>query len=82
VTQLVEDITIKITLNHCEGDSAVLGGKADLRKMASNIVAQALPEFLAVRDFKTPYILDMKGVSIRMENTGLYEAPEVGGGDN
>jgi hypothetical protein len=22
------------------------------------------------------------GISIKMENTGLYEAPEVGGGDN
>jgi hypothetical protein len=82
VTCLVEDITIKITLNHCEGDSAVLGGKADLRAMACNMLAQVLPEFLVVRDFKAPYEFDTAGLSVRMENTGLYEAPEVGGGDN
>jgi hypothetical protein len=28
------------------------------------------------------YAFDTVGLSIRMENTGLYEAPEVGGGDN
>jgi hypothetical protein len=82
MTCLVEDITIKISLNHCEGDSAVLGGKADLRAMACNMLAQALPSFLAVRDFKAPYVFDTEGILIKMENTGLYEAPEVGGGDN
>jgi hypothetical protein len=82
VTCLVEDIIIKITLNHCEGDSTVLGGKADLRGMACNLLAQALPNFLAVRDFKAPYAFDTEGITIRMDNTGLYEAPEVGGGDN
>jgi hypothetical protein len=82
VTCLVEDITIKITLCHCAADSTVLGGKADLRAMACNMLAQALPSFLAVRDFKAPYVFDTEGILIKMENTGLYEAPEVGGGDN
>jgi hypothetical protein len=82
MTCLVEDITIKISLNHCEGDSAVLGGKADLRAMASALVAQALPQFLIDRPFKAPYIYVTQGISIKMDNTGLYEAPEVHGGDN
>jgi hypothetical protein len=80
MTCLVEDITIKITLNHCEGDSTVLGGRADLREMASNMISQALMPWLAERSLK--YAFDTVGVSIRMENTGLYEAPETGGGDN
>jgi hypothetical protein len=80
MTQLVEDITIRITLNHCEGDSTVLGGKADLREMASNMVAQV---FLSnLKDRVLNYAFDTTGLSIRMENTGLYEAPEIGGGDN
>jgi hypothetical protein len=80
MTCLVEDITIKITLNHCEGDSTVLGGKADLREMASNMVSQV---FLSnLKDRVLNYAFDTVGLSIRMENTGLYEAPEVGGGDN
>jgi hypothetical protein len=79
MTCLVEDITIKITLNHCEGDSEVLGGKADLREMASNMVSQVLLGNL--KDRVLNYAFDTTGLSIRMENTGLYEAPEVGGGD-
>jgi hypothetical protein len=80
VTQLVEDITIKIVLCHCEADSTVLGGKADLRAMACNLLAQALPEWLANRTLKAES--GAVGISIKMDNTGLYEAPEIGGGDN
>jgi hypothetical protein len=80
MTCLVEDITIKISLNHCEGDSAVLGGKADLRAVACNLLAQALPSNLKDRVLR--YEFTETGISIKMENTGLYEAPETGGGDN
>jgi hypothetical protein len=81
MTQLVEDIIIKITLCHCEADSTVLGGQADLRLMASNLLAQALPEWLKERQLQASFT-DVLGISIKMENTGLYEAPEIGGGDN
>jgi hypothetical protein len=80
MTQLVEDITIKIALCHCEADSTVLGGKTDLREIASNMVQQVL--YANLKDRVLNYAFDTLGVSIRMENTGLYEAPEVGGGDN
>jgi hypothetical protein len=80
MTCLVEDIIIKISLNHCEGDSTVLGGAADLRRMACNMLAQSLPHNLEDRVLK--YEFKETGISIKMENTGLYEAPEVGGGDN
>jgi hypothetical protein len=82
MTQLVEDIFIKISLNHCEGDSTVLGGPADLRAMACNLLAQVLPEWVAGPNRQLEGKFDTTGLSIRMENTGLYEAPEVGGGDN
>jgi hypothetical protein len=80
MTCLVEDIIIKISLNHCEGDSTVLGGTADLRRMASNMLAQSLPHNLEDRVLQ--YEFKETGISIKMENTGLYEAPEPGGGDN
>jgi hypothetical protein len=80
MTCLVEDIIIRISLNHCEGDSTVLGGTADLRRMASNMLAQSLP--LNLEDRVLKYEFKETGISIKMENTGLYEAPEVGGGDN
>ena len=82
MTCLVEDITIKITLNHCEGDSTVLGANNDLRNSAIDVVTSALPPWLANRNFKEPYVFDSGGIRITMENTGLYEAPEVSGGDN
>jgi hypothetical protein len=80
VTCLVEDITIKISLNHCEGDSAVLGGAVDLRAFACNMIAQALPHNL--KDRVLQYEFKETGIIIKMENTGLYEAAEVGGSDN
>jgi hypothetical protein len=80
VTQLVEDIKIKITLNHCEGDSTVLGGKRDLREEAATYLKNKLPEWLAKRSLEDGYL--ELGIDITFTNTGLYEAPEVSGGDN
>jgi hypothetical protein len=80
VTQLVEDITIKITLNHCEGDSTVLGAKNDLRASAVNLIAKELPSFINSR--LTCFCQGSPGISVTFVNTGLYEAPETGGGDN
>jgi hypothetical protein len=80
MTCLVEDITIKITLNHCEGDSTVLGGPADLRAMACDLLAKELLEALTERHLLDA--INVTGIAIKIENTGLYEAPEVGGGDN
>jgi hypothetical protein len=81
MTQLVEDITIKITLNHCEGDSTVLGGKLDLRKAAASRLEAKLPDWIYSRALKALFN-DGAGIIITYENTGLYEAPETGGGDN
>jgi hypothetical protein len=81
MTQLVEDITIKITLNHCEaGDSKVLGGKYDLRGSVIDWLGSMLPNWIDSRTMKANF--EALGVEISFENTGLYEAPEVGGGDN
>jgi hypothetical protein len=80
MTQLVEDITIKITLNHCEGQSQVLGGSEDLRDAACDLYAHlnTLMEDRVLVDSWSP----CAGVTITYTNTGLYEAPETGGGDN
>jgi hypothetical protein len=81
MTQLVEDITIKITLNHCEaGDSKVLGGKYDLRGSVMDWLGSMLPNWIDSRTMKANF--EALGVEISFENTGLYEAPETGGGDN
>jgi hypothetical protein len=81
MTQLVEDITIKITLNHCEaGDSKVLGGKYDLRGSVMDWLGSMLPNWIDSRTMKANF--EALGVDIQFENTGLYEAPEVGGSDN
>lgn len=80
MTQLVEEITIKITLNHCEGDSDVLGGSNDLRVMAVALLEMYLPDLLLNRALHAT--LKETGVEIDFKNTGLYEVPELGGGDN
>jgi hypothetical protein len=80
MTQLVEDITIKITLNHCEGDSTVIGGKRDLREEATAYITKKLPKWLAKRRMEDGYL--ELGIDITFTNTGLYERAEVGGGDN
>jgi hypothetical protein len=80
MTQLVEDITIKITLNHCEGDSTVLGGPNNLRETVVEMLAESLPRWIAERHTDTGGI--HAGINIGFTNTGLYEAPEIGGGDN
>jgi hypothetical protein len=80
MTQLVEDITIKITLNHCEGGSTVMLGPNDLRQEAAEYIENALHEFIYLRGKQT--VLKTPGIHIEIEATGLYEAPEVGGSDN
>jgi hypothetical protein len=80
MTQLVEDITIKITLNHCEGDSTVLGGPNDLRETAIEMLKCNLSDWLMERKLAANY--GERGLEINWSNTGLYEAPETGGGDN
>jgi hypothetical protein len=81
VTELVEDITIKISLNHCLGNSKVLAGKHDLRGTAYMHLMRDLPEWIASRKTHAS-MTDGPGIKIEFENTGLYEAPEIGGGDN
>jgi hypothetical protein len=80
MTQLVEDIVIRITLNHCEGDSKVLGGTYDVRGSVMDWLDEMLPNWIDSRTLKANF--EALGVDISFENTGLYEAPEVGGGDN
>lgn len=81
MTELVEDITIKISLNHCLGNSAVMAGKYDLRATAIVHLAHHLPGWIASRK-QHASLTDGPGIKIEFENTGLYEAPEIGGGDN
>lgn len=82
MTHLVEDITIKITLNHCTSiePSTVLGGKRDLRKDAAEMLTGELPRWLRERIFIDR--IEWDGIEIVYENTGLQEVPELGGGDN
>jgi hypothetical protein len=81
VTCLVEDITIKITLNHCEGNSEVLGNKRDLRQEAAECLKPLLHGWLDTRKLNALFN-DGAGIDITFTNTGLYEAPETSGGDN
>jgi hypothetical protein len=81
MTQLVEDITIKITLNHCEGDGVALGGPNDLKKWAADFLEEgAVTSFILSQAFTDTF--QMPGLDIVFERTGLYERAEVGGGDN
>jgi hypothetical protein len=81
MTCLVEDITIKIKINHCEGDSKVLEGPNDLRQWAVDFVEEgALSNFLREGQFTDTF--KMRGLEVVLSKTGLYEAPETGGGDN
>lgn len=80
MTQLVEDITIKITLNHCEGDSKVIGGDVDLRRDLVDWLDAWLPDFLRQRVMHNEYV--GIGMAITYTNTGLQEVPELSGGDN
>lgn len=81
MTCLVEDITIKITLNHCEGDSTALGGKNDLREIVASEFDVALTKWLEDRDQEVIWF-PADGIKVHFSNTGLYEAPETTGGDN
>jgi hypothetical protein len=67
VTQIVEEVTVTFTINHCNADppSTVLGGTNDLRKIVRDAIE-------SVGD-GTPY---------KWTTTGIFEAPEIGGGDN
>jgi hypothetical protein len=67
MTQLVEEVTVKFIINHCNADppSTVLGGTNDLRALVRNAIE-------AVGD----------GTPIKWKTTGLFEVPELGGGDN
>jgi hypothetical protein len=67
MTCLVEEVTVKFVINHCNADppSTVLGGTNDLRKRVRDAIE-------AVGD----------GTPIKWKTTGIFEAPEVGGGDN
>lgn len=81
MTHLVEDITIKIALDHCEGSSEVLGGPVDLRGLAAEALTFLLDGWITQR-LTGITARPHDGIEIRFENTGLYEAPEVEGGDN
>jgi hypothetical protein len=67
VTCLVEEVTVKFIINHCNADtpSTVLGGNNDLR-------ARVRAAIESVGD----------GTPIKWTTTGLFEVPELGGGDN
>jgi hypothetical protein len=82
VTQLVEEITIRIVLNHCGGDSDVLGGEENLRKAAADyLIDFPLRDYIDRRVLRD-VLLRTPGIEITYENTGLFETSEVTGGDN
>jgi hypothetical protein len=80
MTTLNESITIHIELCHCEANSKVLGGTYDLRGSVMDWLESMLPNWIDSRTMKANF--EALGVEISFENTGLYEAPETGGGDN
>lgn len=81
MTNLIETIKIEIELNHCAGDSAVLGGERDIRAEAADYLTQMLPGWLRDRIWgETNQFGD--DITIKFTNTGLMEVPEESGGDN
>lgn len=80
MTSLIEEIEIKITIDHCGADSIVLGGPNDLRATAMFLLAEHLGEWL--RDRVMEAAAEKPGVRVDYLNTGLYEVPELTGGDN
>jgi hypothetical protein len=79
VTQLVEDITIKITLNHDKTDSEIYSGKVNLWGELEKIWS-IVPAAIQFRDGH----VEVRGGALKIEwrSTGLEEQPEETGGDN
>ena len=77
MTNLVERVTLTVTLHHDQVDSAVYGGGLDLKQVVRRIWPHICP-WASVTDGR----LHMRGVEIEWKSTGLEEVPEIGGGDN
>jgi hypothetical protein len=80
MTNLIEEIKVRISINHCVGDSDALGGKTNLRLSAVETVSANLLEFIYSRQTREVDVKD--GIRIVFTNTGLMEVPEETGGDN
>jgi hypothetical protein len=80
MTNLIETYEVKVEINHCLGNSTVLGGKYDLRKASVDWLNTELRYLLGKR--VTARTLSSGGITIKFTNTGLEEVPEETGGDN
>jgi hypothetical protein len=79
VTQLIDEIKVTISLRHDEVDSHIYGGKTDLREW----LKQYWPSIgTLIASSANKGRMTLMGVDIVWENSGLYEVPELGGGDN
>lgn len=77
VSNLIERVTVTVTLNHDEVDSAVYHGATDLKEIVKRIWPHICP-WVSVSDGS----LKMAGIEIQWRSTGLEEVPEIGNGDN
>jgi hypothetical protein len=80
MTNLIETYVVKVEINHCQGNSTVLGGFYDLRADSVKWLMADLPALLEAR--ATDWKAESGGIKITFTNTGLEEVPEETGGDN
>jgi hypothetical protein len=76
MTQVIEQCTIKVTISHDDVDTSTLyGGPVDLWERAARMIANlhGMPPKGRMR---------MSGVELTWDKTGVFEVPELGGGDN
>jgi hypothetical protein len=79
MTQLIDEIKVRITLKHDEVNSSVYGGPDDLRAWLKNHWNAIGPLIFGSADKGT---MSMPGILVEWQNGGLEEVPEEGGGDN
>lgn len=85
MTKLAEEITVKITLWHCnvEGGSTALGGNLDLRQLMFDHYWPKLAGFFAQKgSLGGMFKLHNDAIEIRWTDSKLQELPEESGGDN
>lgn len=82
MTQMVERFTITVDIEHDSSQeiSALYLGPRDLKDYARKVLPKVIE--MAFEAGPSRWQLKRDGLSITWEHTGLFEAPEVGGGDN
>lgn len=78
MTELVDEIVVRITLHHDKVDSAETRGRKDLRAWLRNYWPHIAP-WVAEPDQKGKMLLIGGAIEIEWDQSGLVEIPELTG---